>query len=169
MIAIRREEPADIAAVHRVEEAAFERPDEADAVDAVRRNGGATLSLVATIDGEVVGHILFSPVRIEPACGATTALALAPLAVLPAYQGQGVGSELSRAGLEECRALGADLVVVLGHPGYYPRFGFEVASQHGLRCAMDVPDEAFMVIELKKGALAELTGVVHFLPEWDGV
>ena len=169
MITVRHETPDDIEAVHRVEEAAFARPNEADAVDAVRRSGGATLSLVASIEDEIVGHIMFSPVRIETADGVLEVLGLAPLAVLPEYQRQGVGSMLTRAGLEECRALGAECVILLGHPDYYPRFGFELASHYGLRYPEPVPDEAFMVIELKKGCLAGRGGLVHFLPEWEGV
>lgn len=168
MIAIRQEEPGDVAGIRAVVEAAFGRPDEADGVDAVRRNGHTTLSLVALADGRIVGHVLFSPVVIETG-GAAGVVALAPLAVLPEFQGQGIGSALARAGLDECRRLGFGCVVLLGHPTYYPRFGFVPASRYGLRCTFDAPDEAFMAVELETGFLVGRGGIVRFSAEWDGV
>src|SRR5262245_35475363 len=133
-IAIRRERPADEEAVHRVNESAFGGPDEAAIVEALRANGGATLSLVAELDGTVVGHILFSPVSIDPA---GTALGLAPMAVMPVHQRRGVGGRLVREGLELLREAGHGAVVVLGHAEYYPRFGFVRASRFGLRCEFE--------------------------------
>ena len=148
MIRIRFESPADIDAIRRVNEAAFGQPDEARIVDALRAAAHPFLSLVADDDGEIVGHIAFSPVD----AGGMTILGLAPMAVAPHRQRQGIGTMLVEAGLEECRRAGFGAVVVLGHPDYYPRFGFEPAAPKGLTSEYDVPDPVFMVLELVPGA-----------------
>lgn len=166
---VRDETPADRAHVRRVNEAAFGAPQEADLVDALRAEGVATVSLVAEEDGEIVGHILFSPVTVEGAGTPPLGLGLAPMAVIPSRQRQGIGSRLARAGLDRCRARGAGFVVVLGHPAYYPRFGFVPASRFGLRCEYDAPDEAFMAMELVERALEGLTGLVRYHPAFGGV
>ena len=168
-VIIRREEPADIAAIHRVNELAFGGTAEANATDLVRERGAATLSLVAVIDDRVVGHLFISPVTIESGDRMWPGLGLAPLAVLPEYQRQGIGTALMLAGLEECRRLGHERVVVLGHPAYYPRFGFERASRYGLRFEFEAPDEACMILALGPGALDGVAGVVKYQPEWNGV
>jgi putative acetyltransferase len=162
---IRDERPDDAAAVRRVNELAFPGGGEAAIVEALREAGAVTLSLIAEIDGDVAGHILFSPVILTTAAGPTTAVGLGPMAVVPDLQRSGVGTQLVRAGLERLRASGHTAVVVLGHPGYYPRFGFERASAHGIRWELDCPDEAFMVLELEPGALRGLAGVVAYRPE----
>jgi len=169
MIIIRREEPGDIPAIHAVVEAAFGRPVEAGLVDLVRRNSHTILSLVALVDGRLAGHILFSPLEIEAAAGPVGGTILAPLAVLPEFQRQGIGTALMEAGLDGCRALGLGCVILLGHPTYYPRFGFVPASRFGLRYDFEGPDEAFMALELTPGYLANCAGLVRFSPEWDGV
>ena len=169
MLVIRAETEADQAAVHQVNERAFSRAGEADLVEALRKNAQPQVSLVAELDGQVVGHIFFSPVSIESEASSFTALGLAPMAVLPEFQNRAIGSELVRRGLEACRKIGHDVVVVLGHPEYYPRFGFVPASQKGLSCEYTVPDEVFMVIELREGALAGRKGVVRYRPEFSGV
>ncbi|MEU6841434.1 N-acetyltransferase [Streptomyces sp. NPDC046716] len=143
---IRPETPDDIRTVHGINEAAFDTADEADLVDALRREAAAKgeplVSLVAEDDdGDVVGHILFSRCLI----GATPAMCLAPMAVEPGAQRGGIGSALVRAGLAAVADAGERFVTVLGHPAYYPRFGFERASAHGVTCPLDVPDEAMMV------------------------
>lgn len=148
MIHVRFEEPSDVAAIRRVNEAAFGQPDEARLVDLLRDAARPFLSLVAEDEGEIVGHIAFTPVD----AGGTTILGLAPMAVAPERQRQGIGSMLVRRGLEACRRAGFAAVVVLGHPEYYPRFGFEPAAPHGLRSEYDVPDPVFMVLELVPGA-----------------
>jgi putative acetyltransferase len=125
-----------------------------------------TISLVAVQDDKIVGHIAFSPVRVEAENSSSEAIALAPMAVLPAYQRKGIGSQLVRSGLEECRHLGHEIVVVVGHPDYYPRFGFVPAKTKGLQCEFEVPDEAWMVLELRAGALAGRRGTVRFQPEF---
>lgn len=167
MTIIRRETEADSPAVRGVNERAFGREDEANLVDALRATARPMISLVAEDEnGRIVGHIFFSPVRIESEASAFMALGLAPMAVLPELQRRRIGSELVRRGLEECQSLGHDVVVVLGHPEYYPRFGFVPASRKGLTCEYDVPEEVFMVAELRDGALAGRKGLVKYLPEF---
>src|SRR3989440_11575041 len=162
----RREEPRDADAVWRVNELAFGEPTEANLVRELAAAGASTLSLVAEKDGYVVGHILFSPVTIETQAGQMIAIGLAPMAVLPDQQRKGVGTRLVQEGLAELRRLGHGVVVVVGHADYYPRFGFKRASQFGLRTEIDCPDESFMAIELRPGALAGRGGMVRYRPEF---
>jgi putative acetyltransferase len=164
---IRREQPRDIAAIRFVDEQAFGGSVEADAIDALRDRNAATLSLVAVIEDRVVGHLFFSPVTIEAPDRSWPGLGLAPLAVLPEYQRQGIGTALMHAGLEECRRLGHARVIVLGHPDYYPRFGFERASRCGVRFEFEAPDEACMILALQPGALDGVSGVAKYQPEWN--
>lgn len=168
-VLIRAEEPADAAAVRAVNELAFEQPIEADLVDALRAAGKAVVALVAVAGGRVVGHILFSEVRIEPDAGGAAAVAagLAPMAVLPELQRRGIGSRLVEAGLARCREAGYGASIVLGHPDYYPRFGYVPASRFGVRSTYDVPDEVFMAQELRPGALAAAAGLARYAPEFD--
>ncbi len=165
---VRPEEPSDIAAVRRVNEAAFERADEADLVDRLRDRAVSYLALVAVEEGKVVGHIAFSPVEIDPPHPALSALGLAPMAVLPDHQRSGVGSALVRAGLAACREAGAEVVVVLGHPDYYPRFGFDPAASHGIENEYGAPPEAFMVLELVPGSLIGISGTAVYDPALGG-
>lgn len=176
MIIVRAESVADWPAVRQVNESAFGRPNEATLVDALRAAARPHVSLVAvendaTGNTEVVGHIFFSPVSIvqEEFVSPTLAMGLGPMAVLPRHQNRGVGSQLVREGLRACVRLGCEVVVVLGHPDYYPRFGFVPASGKGLRCEYAVPDEAFMAVELSPGALVGARGVVKYHPEFGKV
>jgi putative acetyltransferase len=164
---IRAETPCDHESVHRVNELAFGTPSEADLVNALRENAHPYISLVAIDEDQVVGHIFFSPVTIESASDSFTAMGLAPMAVLPEYQRQGIGTLLVREGLQDCRRIGHEVVVVLGHPEYYPRFGFVRASSKGLRSEYDVADDVFMVAELTTGALKGRTGLVKYRPEFN--
>ena len=117
--------------------------------------------------GAVVGHILFTPALIEGAGRRVVGMGLAPLAVLPDHQGQGIGSTLVRYGLKVLRERDCPFIIVLGHPVYYPRFGFERASLHSLACQWEVPDEAFMVLILDAAALAGVSGEARYRAEFD--
>ena len=169
MVAILHERPEDANAIRFVLEEAFGQSNEADLVDALRRRATLTLSLVALRENEVVGHILFSPVTIESAGSSFNAIGLGPMAVLPPYQGKGIGSQLVRIGLEQCRQAGHEIVVVLGHPDFYGRFGFVPTRHRGIHCEFDVPDDVFMVMELCQGALAGRGGLVKYQPEFKSV
>ncbi len=158
---IRAEEQSDRADVHALNVSAFATPAEADLVDALRAEAKPVVSLVAEQDGAVVGHILFSPVTLSGGAGLKI-MGLAPMAVAPSRQRRGIGCALVRAGLERCRALGVGAVVVLGHPGYYPRFGFSPSSRFGIDSEYDVPAEAFMVCELEPGFLREAAGTIRY-------
>jgi len=166
---IRTETTEDMVAIRNVNERAFGRPAEADLVDALRRNGKVTLSLVAEDDGRIVGHILFSPVTIEAGDDHLAGVGLAPMAVLPELQNRGIGSLLVKRGLDHCREARHQFAVVLGHPEYYPRFGFVPASRFGVKCEYDVADEVFMAIELQEGALENCAGVVKYQVEFNEV
>jgi putative acetyltransferase len=165
-VTIRPERASDIEAIRAVNVAAFGRPghpaDEAGMVDALRANGKAVLSLVAEVDGVVVGHVMFSPVTFETASPALPAVGLGPVGVRPERQGRGIGSALVRAGLDECRRLGYGSVFLVGWPAYYNRFGFQPAHLYGLRPPQEPRlRDAFQVIELQAGALAGASGVVR--------
>ena len=166
MLTIRRETPEDIDSIHYVNEQAFGQKGEAELVEKLRNRAALTLSLVAVQKSEIVGHILFSPVTMESESSSFEAITLAPMAVLPAYQRKGIGSQMVQVGLEECRRLGHEIVVVVGHPDYYPRFGFVPAKPKGISCEFEVPNEAWMVLELREGALAGRKGTVKFQPEF---
>ena len=163
-VSIRPEQPGDTAAVRQVNEQAFGGPLEAGIVDAVRDAPGA-ISLVATLNGRVVGHILFTPVTIDPDAGARLA-GLAPMSVLPGLQRQGIGGQLIRAGLDACRLAGYTGVVVVGYPEYYSRFGFTPAHTHGLRYEAPLPPDVFMALELRPAGLPAGPGVVRYRPEF---
>ncbi len=165
---IRAERASDIGAIRRVNEAAFGTDAEARLVDLLRDRGKLLVSLVAERGGRVVGHIAFSRVRLA-AGDEPFGVGLGPMAVAPAYQRLGIGVRLVRFGILQCRLLGARFVVVLGHPHYYPRFGFQPASQFGLSCAWPVPEGVFMAMEIQPGALANVRGRVSYEPEFDDV
>jgi len=167
---LRPETPADHAAIHAVELAAFGQPAEADLVDALRAAGDLSLSLVAEIGGTIVGHIAFSPVSLSPAPPRHLRVeGLAPVAVLPAWQGKGIGSALCRAGIEARRAAGVDALVLLGEPAYYSRFGFAPARTHGLTSIYVEAGDAFMVLPLRPGALTGLAACARYAPSFDAL
>ena len=158
---IRSEEARDRDAVRLVNERAFGGREEADIVEALHRANAVVVALVAEVGAAVVGHILFSPVTVEHSNKPPLA-GLAPMAVAPGNQKQGIGSVLVREGLARCRAAGVEGVVVLGHAEYYPRFGFVPAVQFGLRCEYDVAADVFMALELTHGALRGVSGLVRY-------
>ncbi len=163
---IRREQSGDEAAIAHVNDAAFGGPAEARLVDAVRRAGHAAISLVAVTGSRIAGHILFTPIVLDPPAAPLLMLGLGPMAVLPECQRHGIGSRLVEAGLRECAQAGCGVVVVIGHPEFYPRFGFRPAGAYGLRNEYGVDDEAFMVLELVPGALSDRRGLVRYVPEF---
>ena len=166
---IRPERPEDASRVRHVNELAFGQPMEADLVERLRQGCTDSLSLVAE-DDAVVGHILFTPVAIESEERRVLGMGLAPMAVLPGRQRQGIGSQLVRRGLDILRERGCPFVVVIGHPEYYPRFGFEPASTHRLASQWDgVPDAAFMVQILDAYAMAGVSGVAKYRDEFSEI
>jgi putative acetyltransferase len=160
-VEVRAERPTDVGDVRRVNLNAFDTSLEADLVDALREQAQPIISLVAD-DATIVGHILFSPVTLS-SHPEVAIMGLAPMAVTPQRQRQGIGSALVRAGIDECRRLGCAGVVVLGHARYYPRFGFMPASSgFGLVSEYDVPDDVFMALELVPGMLRGKTGTIRY-------
>jgi len=160
---IRAERQDDVPAVRAVNVAAFETSAEADLVDLVRERASPIISLVADDDGAVVGHILFSPVTLEGHPEVRVA-GLAPMAVVPSRQHQGIGSLLVHEGLATCRQLGFGAVVVLGHADFYPRFGFTPSTRFGLRSEYDVPEDVFMALEFEGGVLRGKSGTIRYHP-----
>jgi putative acetyltransferase len=165
-IEIRHENPGDGPAIRAVNEQAFPTPAEANVVDALRRRNAFVLSMVAIADDKIVAHILFTHVTITDGQLQFWALGLAPLAVLPHYQRKGIGSKLLTIALDNCRDLGYDIVVVLGHPEFYTKFGFVPAKKYGIKCGLDVPEDLFMVLQLRKNALTGITGTVGYQDEF---
>ena len=166
---IRPEAAEDRDAVFEIVKTAFGREAEALLVNRLRDAGQLAVSLVAAVDGGVVGHVAFSPMTLSVNPKGRRAIGLAPLAVLPELQRQGIGGRLVEAGLEQSAAQGWDLAFVLGDPGYYPHFGFMQASGHGLRWEGEAPLEAFMVKELRPGGLRNVSGTAGYHPAFDSV
>ena len=164
MIEVRQEQPSDYEHVFKINARAFETDEEARLVERLR-NIDPHISLVAEVDGQIAGHIMFTPVTLN---GERTKFAgLAPMAVLPEFQNRGIGSKLVAEGLNACREAHCTAVFVLGHPNYYPRFGFTVAKLKGLSCEYPAPDEAFMVLELENGSLKGKRGLIKYDPAFD--
>lgn len=162
-IDVREEHPEDEAAIRAVNDQAFGQDLEGRIVDALRSNGVVKLSLVATHDDQIVGHIMFSPASID---GMVQGAALGPMAVVPAAQGQGVGSRLVQAGIKQLEKSGCPFIIVLGHADYYPRFGFQPASARGIACKWEVPDEAFMILVFDEKQLEGATGMAQYRNEF---
>lgn len=161
-VQIREELDTDIAAIRELNSRAFGQSLEADIVDALRSHGAVLLSLVATIDERIVGHILYSPASIGDLAGA----GLGPMAVLPGFQRRGIGSALVAEGSRRMKQAGWPFVVVLGHAEFYPRFGFTRASAHGISSEWDVPDEVFMLSILDPPRMSGVSGQVRYRPEF---
>lgn len=167
VITIRKEQPDDEAQIYEVNSRAFERTQEAEVVDVLRKSCPEGVSLIAEEDGKLVGHILFTPAIIEGEGKSVVGSGLAPMAVLPEYQRKGIGSALVRAGLEAMRTAGEPFVIVVGHPGFYPKFGFERASKYGIQCEYsEVPDEAFMIVVYDEDKIKGIHGVAKEQPEF---
>ena len=165
-ILIRPETSADHDAIRHVNRLGFGQGDEARLVDALRDGGHVRVSLVAEAEGQVVGHVLFSDLPILTDGGTVASLSLAPMAVLPECQKRGIGSALVREGLEVCQGEGHRIVVVLGHPDFYPRFGFSARLAEPLSSPFG-GREAWMALELVPGALGGVTGWVRYPPPFE--
>jgi len=168
-ILIRQECEADFDSVYAVVRSAFETMevasgDEQDLVNRLRKSTAfiPELSLVAEHDGNIIGHILFTKMKV----GTHPVLALAPVAVLPEYQKQGIGAKLIDEGHRIARELGHSIVILVGHPDYYPRFGYKPAGNFNIQAPFDVPADAFMVLELREGGLKGVSGMIEFAPEF---
>jgi putative hydrolase of the HAD superfamily len=167
-VTIRHEWPEDIPAIHRVNQRAFPHETEANLVDLIRDRGNMTLSLVALNGAEVIGHILFSPVTLQPSQNGLHGLGIGPVAVVPEMQGKGFGSRLIEKGLSICRERGYDFIVLLGDPRYYSRFGFIPAAEFGLDNEYGAGEE-FQARELKPGILNGTRALVRYVPEFKEV
>ncbi|MGI9629233.1 MAG: GNAT family N-acetyltransferase [Longimicrobiales bacterium] len=167
MTVVRAETESDHEQVRALNLAAFDSAEEADLVDRLRALADPLISLVATEGDSVVGHIMFSPVTLGGNRDLLL-LGLGPMAVMPARQRAGIGSRLVTAGLRECRQLDVCAVIVLGHPTYYPRFGFTRASEFGWQCQFEVPDDVFMALELTPGAAAGSAGTIRYHAAFGG-
>ena len=162
---IREEHPDDFAAICDLNRRAFGQDQEAKIVDALRANGAALLSLVATLEDEVIGHIMYSPAVV----GDLTGAALGPMAVLPEHQRKGIGSKLVETGNKKLRDTGCPFIIVVGHADYYPRFGFRRASEHGIKSEWELPDEAFMLSVLDEQKMQNISGLARYRPEFSTV
>ncbi len=163
---VRPEISEDMEAIRAVNRAAFDGDAEANLVDALRDNDRVALSLIAQLDGHIVGHLLLSHAEVVGDRKRYPCLALAPMAVAPNMQNRGIGTQLVARGLELARADGHAVVIVLGHPAFYPRFGFTPASARGISCPYDAPDEAFMIVGLRPAALDGISGTIEYAPEF---
>lgn len=167
-IVIRSETEVDYLAIRKVNDLAFKQKNESLLIDKLGFNPRfiGELSIVAVFEDEVIGHILFFPIDIVDNAMIHDSLALAPMSVLPKFQSKGIGGQLIKYGLNAAKKLGFESVIVLGHKDYYPKFGFQPASKWNINAPFDVPDEAFMAIELVNNALVDISGVVEYPPEF---
>ena len=166
LIEIREERSDDIAAIREVNRLAFGQDQESNIVDALRTNGGALLSLVATVNGQVAGHVMYSPLTVA---GIVDGVALGPMAVVPEYQRQEIGTKLIEAGNRKMKEAGYPFIVVVGHAEYYPRFGFRPASEYGIKCEWDVPDEVFMLLVLNEAKMQGASGLAKYRHEFSTI
>lgn len=163
MIEIREERPDDIAAIRDVNKRAFNQDQEGNIIDALRSNGAALLSLVATLNGRVAGHIMYSPITVGDKL---TGAALGPMAVLPEHQREGIGSKLVEAGNLKLKDADYPFIIVLGHADFYPRFGFQPASTFGITCEWEVPADVFMVLVLDQAKMQGVSGLAKYRHEF---
>ena len=165
-VIVREQQAGDVEEIRALNLAAFGGAREGALVDTLRANGGISLSLVATTGEKVAGHILYSPVAISCNGKELAGAGLGPMAVLPEHQRKSIGAELIRAANEELKKRGCPFIVVLGHPEYYPRFGFRPAGAHGIRCQWNVPDNVFMILFLDESAMKGVSGLAKYRPEF---
>ena len=166
LVEVREERAGDVAAIRDVNKCAFGQDQEGNIVDALRSNGAALLSLVAALNGRVVGHIMYSPISVGDE---VTGAALGPMAVLPEHQRQGIGSKLIETGNRKLQDAGCPFIIVVGHANYYPRFGFRPASIHGIKCEWEVPDDVFMLLVLDQAKMRAVSGLAKYRHEFSTV
>ena len=159
---IRKEKDSDKEKIWQVNAEAFDSEAEANLVNSLRDSGISFISLVAEEDEEIIGHILFTPVELIGDDYSLKLMGLAPMSVRPDLQKKGIGSQLVKTGIENCAAQGYDAIVVLGHPEYYPKFGFVPSVKYGIKSEYDAPDEAFMILELKESSLKDENGIIKY-------
>ncbi len=166
MVLIRKQQSADIPQIREVNTRAFGQPDEADLVDKLRERCQDLVELVAVFGDEIIGHIVFSPATVECEERTVTGAALGPMAVMPRHQRQGIGTKLVTSGVSLLQQNNCPFLVVIGHPDFYPRFGFRPASRFGVQCDWDVPDAVFMMMVLAEEEMQGVGGRVKFRPEF---
>ena len=166
LIEIREERLDDIAAVREMNRRAFGQNQESNIIDALRTNGAALLSLVATGNGQAVGHIMYSPLTVG---SKVNGVALGPMAVLPEHQRQGIGTRLIETGNRKIKDAGYPFIIVVGHANYYPRFGFRPARDYGIKCEWDVPDDVFMMLMLDAAKMKGISGLAKYRSEFSTV
>ncbi|MCZ4693235.1 N-acetyltransferase [Ancylomarina euxinus] len=170
-IQIRPEHKNDISTISMINDMAFGQEAEGNLIVKLRKKKSfiKDLSLVACMGNEIIGHILFSKITIKNDTEEFESLALAPMSVIPEFQGLGIGSQLIKKGLEKAAKLGYESVIVLGHENYYPRFNFTPASRFQISCPFEVPDASFMALELKKESLGSVSGCVIYPNEFNNL
>ena len=161
-VIIRPERRQDKQRIRQINVEAFGSEAESNLIEVLRNSGILLISLIAEVNGEVIGHILFSPVDLRGNKSNVSIAGLSPMAVMPKWQRKGMGSMLVKEGLRLCKESGYAAVVVLGHPEYYARFGFAPSVRYGIKSEYDVPDEVFMAVELSEGSLADCGGIVRY-------
>jgi putative acetyltransferase len=166
LIEIREERPNDVAAIREVNNRAFGQDPEGNIVDALRSNGGVRLSLVATLNDQVVGRIMYSPATVAHD---VEGAALGPMAVVPAHQRLGIGGKLIEAGSQKPKDEGCPFIIVLKHANYYPRFGFTTASNFGIKCDWDIPSDVFMLLVLDEAKMQGVSGLAKYRDEFSSV
>jgi len=169
VVNIRFEKPEDIPLIYSLLEQTFKRDAEAKLADKLRQACAEHLSLVADDNGTIIGHIMFTPVLIRNDT-VVQGMGLAPMAVLPSRQGRGIGTLLVKSGLQILKEKECPFVIVLGHPDYYPRFGFQAASRFNIKSQWDgVPDEAFMLLVMDDKAMRNVSGIAIFRDEFNEI
>jgi putative acetyltransferase len=155
-IKVRAETPDDFRAIDVVNLSAFQGEAEAQLVSELRKSNGFVpdLSLVAELNGRIVGHVVLSKVHFRGKQGTADILALGPMSVVPSQSHRGIGSELIEAAVARAKPLCYEAIVVAGHPDYYLRFGFKSARDCDVSCNLRIPEDALTVMELRKGALS---------------
>jgi len=167
-IIIRQELKEDLARIKEINDLSFEQEDESKLVDKLRQKDQfiPELSLVAETDETVAGHIFFYPVKISSPNQKHTTLSLGPMSVLPQHQKKGIGRKLIKEGLKRAKDLEFRSVIVVGHPEYYPKFGFTKASRWSIKVPFEVPDEVFMALEIVEGELKDKPGIIEYPAEF---